>query len=127
MDIKKILYVLYWPKRCPQSKVFIFNVVFKNKTNQTNFLTFFFCDCSHSSCSSPSPSVAQLDVIGFNVMKKFIYAVETRGAVYNCFIPFVLWIFCFFTVSIYNCTFQQEQNKTYCFHLYTSIHIMESI
>uniref|UniRef100_A0A4W6EXP3 Rho GTPase-activating protein 26 n=1 Tax=Lates calcarifer TaxID=8187 RepID=A0A4W6EXP3_LATCA len=35
--------------------------------------------CSHFFCSSPSLSVAQLDVIGFNVMKKFIYAVETRG------------------------------------------------
>uniref|UniRef100_A0A4W6ETI2 Rho GTPase-activating protein 26 n=1 Tax=Lates calcarifer TaxID=8187 RepID=A0A4W6ETI2_LATCA len=34
---------------------------------------------SHFFCSSPSLSVAQLDVIGFNVMKKFIYAVETRG------------------------------------------------
>uniref|UniRef100_I3JP56 Rho GTPase-activating protein 26 n=1 Tax=Oreochromis niloticus TaxID=8128 RepID=I3JP56_ORENI len=34
---------------------------------------------SDSFLSLPSPSVAQLDVIGFNVMKKFIYAVETRG------------------------------------------------
>uniref|UniRef100_A0A669EJR2 Rho GTPase-activating protein 26 n=1 Tax=Oreochromis niloticus TaxID=8128 RepID=A0A669EJR2_ORENI len=33
----------------------------------------------YSFLSLPSPSVAQLDVIGFNVMKKFIYAVETRG------------------------------------------------
>lgn len=33
---------------------------------------------SPSSRVSPS-AVAQLDVIGFNVMKKFIYAVETRG------------------------------------------------
>uniref|UniRef100_A0AAX7U7Z5 Rho-type GTPase-activating protein 26 n=1 Tax=Astatotilapia calliptera TaxID=8154 RepID=A0AAX7U7Z5_ASTCA len=34
---------------------------------------------SDSFLSLPAPSVAQLDVIGFNVMKKFIYAVETRG------------------------------------------------
>uniref|UniRef100_A0AAX7TDD8 Rho GTPase-activating protein 26 n=1 Tax=Astatotilapia calliptera TaxID=8154 RepID=A0AAX7TDD8_ASTCA len=33
----------------------------------------------YSFLSLPAPSVAQLDVIGFNVMKKFIYAVETRG------------------------------------------------
>ncbi|XP_056263428.1 rho GTPase-activating protein 26-like [Pseudoliparis swirei] len=32
----------------------------------------------HSWSSSP-PSAAQLDAVGFNVMKKFIHAVETRG------------------------------------------------
>lgn len=29
-------------------------------------------------------SVAQLDVIGFNVIKKFIYAIETRGTTPSC-------------------------------------------
>lgn len=40
---------------------------------------------SHATSPPPPPtlslhlSVAQLDVVGFNVVKKFIYAVETRG------------------------------------------------
>lgn len=35
--------------------------------------------CSSSTSCSFSSSAAQLDLVGFNVMKKFIYAVETRG------------------------------------------------
>ncbi len=56
---------------------------FSDVRNQTKLNLKSLCNGSLSFCSSPSPSVAQLDVTGFNVMKKFIYAVETRGTVLN--------------------------------------------
>lgn len=43
---------------------------------------------------APSPSVAQLDVVGFNVMKKFIYAVETRGTMWLTHLPAWVFMFC---------------------------------
>lgn len=44
--------------------------MFYNSNEKYNKQTYLLC----------ALSVIQLDVTGFNVMKKFIYAVETRGA-----------------------------------------------
>lgn len=40
----------------------------------------FYSDINTNKCIFSVLSVIQLDVTGFNVMKKFIYAVETRGS-----------------------------------------------
>lgn len=40
----------------------------------------FYSDINTNKCIFSALSVIQLDVTGFNVMKKFIYAVETRGS-----------------------------------------------
>lgn len=47
-------------------------------------MSLFYSDINTNKCIFSVLSVIQLDVTGFNVMKKFIYAVETQGSELIC-------------------------------------------
>uniref|UniRef100_A0A674P6I4 Rho GTPase activating protein 26 n=1 Tax=Takifugu rubripes TaxID=31033 RepID=A0A674P6I4_TAKRU len=91
---KRVTMVLFDPKsggKMGEEESFILKSCTRRKTDSIEkrfcfdieavdrSVSVFYSDINTNKCIFSALSVIQLDVTGFNVMKKFIYAVETRG------------------------------------------------